>query len=440
MSEAHVELTREELYRLVWKSPLSTLASRFGISDVGLKKVCVKHDIPVPGRGYWAKVHSGTKPRMPLPKRKNAGLIRIHGRQTAKRMPIKTDELERWRAFEARAENRIRVMHRINNLHPIAQAVERTLEKAEPNHDGLLECLGESLMWVRVTPKNVKRAVLIVDGLVRGALKRECKLRPPQPRNGRWGQEQAALVVEGEPVTFRLADRLRRIEVIPTRDEQRRWEEDAGLRLLELRRTKLVPAGGMKLVLCTFGWSEAQRTWTDTDNLVLEDRLNEVMLELREYAERERRKRAERDEWHRRREEEQRRAHEEHGRRELEDRRVRDLLEESAAWARARDLLAYLDELEAEAKRTGQRLEGGELGEWIAWARAQAQRISPLPGRLTRSADSPDRNRARPSGSAGDNARPRSKEVSALGLEAERDPSPVIPCPCFGSFPCGRAR
>jgi hypothetical protein len=34
------------------------------------------------------------------------------------------------------------------------------------------------------------------------------------------------------------------------------------------------------------------------------------------------------------------------------------LFEESAAWARARELCAYLAEVEAEAKRIGQRLEG----------------------------------------------------------------------------------
>jgi hypothetical protein len=63
------------------------------------------------------------------------------------------------------------------------------------------------------------------------------------------------------------------------------------------------------------------------------------------------------------------------------------LFEESAAWARARELRAYLAELAAEAKRTGQRLEGGELRKWIDWARAQTERIDPLPRRLVGSDD-----------------------------------------------------
>jgi hypothetical protein len=48
-------LSRKELYDLVWSEPLRTLSSRFGISDVALKKTCARAEIPTPERGYWAK-------------------------------------------------------------------------------------------------------------------------------------------------------------------------------------------------------------------------------------------------------------------------------------------------------------------------------------------------------------------------------------------------
>jgi hypothetical protein len=37
------------------------VAEAWGLSDVGLKKVCVKADIPVPGRGYWARLKAGER-------------------------------------------------------------------------------------------------------------------------------------------------------------------------------------------------------------------------------------------------------------------------------------------------------------------------------------------------------------------------------------------
>ena len=51
--------TRRELYDLVWSKPISKIAPEFGISDVALHKVCEKHRVPRPPRGYWAKVAAG---------------------------------------------------------------------------------------------------------------------------------------------------------------------------------------------------------------------------------------------------------------------------------------------------------------------------------------------------------------------------------------------
>jgi|SRR5580704_1292781 hypothetical protein len=55
-------LSRAELYALVWSEPMKTLAMRFGISDVGLKKSCARAEIPTPDRGYWAKKEAGKNP------------------------------------------------------------------------------------------------------------------------------------------------------------------------------------------------------------------------------------------------------------------------------------------------------------------------------------------------------------------------------------------
>jgi len=53
------EFTRQQLYELVWSTPMVKLAKEFGLSDVGLRKTCVKHGIPTPPLGYWAKLNFG---------------------------------------------------------------------------------------------------------------------------------------------------------------------------------------------------------------------------------------------------------------------------------------------------------------------------------------------------------------------------------------------
>ena len=55
------EFTRQELYDLVWSIPMAKLAERYGISGNGLAKACRKAEIPVPERGYWAKLQAGKK-------------------------------------------------------------------------------------------------------------------------------------------------------------------------------------------------------------------------------------------------------------------------------------------------------------------------------------------------------------------------------------------
>ena len=49
-------MKRRELYERVWQTPLSKLGPELGFSDVGLSKLCKRHDIPVPPVGYWAKL------------------------------------------------------------------------------------------------------------------------------------------------------------------------------------------------------------------------------------------------------------------------------------------------------------------------------------------------------------------------------------------------
>jgi hypothetical protein len=55
------QFSRRALYELVWSEPRTRLAKRLGISDVGLAKACTKADIPMPPRGYWARLASGKR-------------------------------------------------------------------------------------------------------------------------------------------------------------------------------------------------------------------------------------------------------------------------------------------------------------------------------------------------------------------------------------------
>lgn len=51
-----IELTRKELYDLVWLKPITKLTLEYAITADGIKKVCKQFNIPIPQNGYWSKI------------------------------------------------------------------------------------------------------------------------------------------------------------------------------------------------------------------------------------------------------------------------------------------------------------------------------------------------------------------------------------------------
>ena len=56
---------REELYELVWSTPMTKVAEKFEVSGSYLARVCTELRVPRPERGYWAKLAVGKAPQRP---------------------------------------------------------------------------------------------------------------------------------------------------------------------------------------------------------------------------------------------------------------------------------------------------------------------------------------------------------------------------------------
>lgn len=60
--------TRQELYEIVWSTPMTEVAKQFGVSGSYLARICTLLNVPRPHRGYWAKLAVGRAPKpTPLP-------------------------------------------------------------------------------------------------------------------------------------------------------------------------------------------------------------------------------------------------------------------------------------------------------------------------------------------------------------------------------------
>ncbi len=221
-------MDRNELYDLVWSTPMIHAAKRFGISDVALRKTCLRHDVPTPPLGYWAKLAHGKKVRQPaLPALKPNVRDHIHllARPQVEVPPTIVKAAEEAHAREAAATAKIVVSsERPNRLHPVALALERSLKKSAPDSEGFLQASGSGLPNVKVGRALILRTTILVDALLKGLLSRGYRVVE--------GERSAHLLVEEE--TFILS-------VSEARDRQAHVPDKADLKAqveLEDRRRR----------------------------------------------------------------------------------------------------------------------------------------------------------------------------------------------------------
>lgn len=75
------KLTRGELYRRIWETPLIRVAAEFGVTNFLLSALCQRHDIPTPPAGYWSKLAHGKPTSRPLLAGDHNQLLTIAGLQ-----------------------------------------------------------------------------------------------------------------------------------------------------------------------------------------------------------------------------------------------------------------------------------------------------------------------------------------------------------------------
>jgi hypothetical protein len=380
------KLTREELYEMVWTTPMMRLAGQFGISDVALAKTCRRLNIPRPGRGYWARLAAGEKlKRAPLPKAKandeqHAYLRRTENRalQPRPRAPIAPP---------------VEIPTTLTGAHDVVTRLGRLLQTADADEFDRLIVSDRGAPVLAVTVALHRRALLIVDALCKALCAREHEVRLVRPPPTEAGTKKACFfaIVRGCELEVSL------VEILDQRERARTaLEEDrAAFRSTVLRKEIPLPresyASG-RLRLSVSGLQSWRSSWSD-GKTPIERHLGSVIVAMegeadRRRAERERQEQARIAEEERRRvqqiEAEKRRVEQEAERKRTEEakarREYRAALEEDLArmakrWTHAREIRGFLDALEEEVPVSDR---GEEFTEWLRWASEHASQLDPL--------------------------------------------------------------
>ena len=292
-------ISRKNLYDAVWSRPMVKVAAEFGISDVGLKKICAKHRIPVPGRGYWAKKAAGqpvSQVSLRITKDEALETVRIFGGVDAKL----AEPVRRARAAahekEAEPERKVTVSADTPAVPPplLARTI-RVLEKAKPDREGFISVNGAGLVSMRISPLLTKRAITIATALIQAA-----EQRGYQPACAAGG---LSLAIQGESLEMSIQERPEQVSHEPTAEElkEKQRREKSGYTWYRgdpWKKYDYRPSGrlGIKVVTESYSGIRLRSSWGDRGNKRFEDSLNDVFVGLVAYSAAKKLKRLEREE------------------------------------------------------------------------------------------------------------------------------------------------
>ncbi len=368
-----ITIGRQELYDRVWATPMRTLAAEFGMSDVGLAKACRRHHIPCPPRGHWAKKrHGKVVRRRPLPPCPDPALqtITIHlfpPNPPEPAAPALDPDLAGI-LDTARGLTKLIVPAALRSPHPLVEAARTRLDGVRPDRQGLLHppWNAEPTLAVAVGPDSVPRALRFLDALIKAVERVGGRVEVKKSADGH--KHETAAVFGGERAPLRLRERYRQVAIPPERLKRNSW----GNSYEYVLTGEFVLDGGPSV----FGDSYAKDGRAAG---TVENQLNAVLVKLIERAGRERTARRANEAERHRREEEVRRRREQAERERLEKVRVETLLAEADAWQRAVALRRYIAAVEQRAATLEHSATAGtDLGNWLAWAREQAEKLDPV--------------------------------------------------------------
>ncbi len=344
---------------------MRVLAQEFGMSDVALAKACRRAEVPVPGRGYWAKKAAGKsvrRPPLPALKQDREGASDIQLHRTFPR--AQSEPVSAQIDFESRPENRILVKDSLRAPHPL---VRTTLDALERPTSGRIE--GYPANWkvrhldVEVSKPLLRRALRIMDAVINAFEERGYEVSLGSDDRNTY------VVILGQRIPFGIREPRRQIPTDPSprREYEPSYREE--------------PAGRLALVLREYWGRSIKKSIVETERRPLEDRLNDFMVAATRLAQ-------ERADWElRRAEAEERRRVEERERldrqrqREAEAGRIRDLEEQARQLQGSRLILDLVAAVRTGAEDRG--LTGYErIEEWADWATAHAQQLDPVAGLL----------------------------------------------------------
>lgn len=337
-----IKVHRETLYKEVWAEPMSKLAIRYNVSDVALAKVCRRLQVPIPPRGYWARIQHGQRITIPkLPRLPDGAIEEAVIAPVLLRSRALPETVVKQKEFEADPAHRITTEPN-RELHPLVRKTQAILSGRLPKSDK------DQPLAVHVDKSSRDRAFCLLSTMLYAFEERGFKVEERPNQSG-----ESLVIINDEPIQFTLYEETRKTDgkLSTKADEQAEATTRFVFRIHNF-------------------WARGYRkTWADRVNRPLEEQLNDMMPALVELAAAIRKERLE---------SERRRAeiHEEFRQRELDRTRRQQIESDLNHWRIAVDLRALIAEV---LNQSSEEVKNSpEVVRWIEWAHWIASGNDPL--------------------------------------------------------------
>lgn len=387
-----IQFERNSLYEEVWSIPLTQLGKKYGLSDNGMRKICIALNIPLPKAGHWAKIAAGHQiARAPLPE-KSKNTIYVSNPKPAKVQSQEGIDDEIWlnqhESFESDTLNRVVVEFQPKKFHTLLLETHSELKKKVKESENLIieaqkeanrpkgrqwkpnvrslglsyfERSGQLLelhrwgMPLKLTTKTWERGLAIMNTLFVAAEKRGFEILKANQSN------KLSFKLDGGEVYIRMSEKLK--QSIQT-------SKDAS--------NIKVPTGILRFHISVGGYNEIEIA--ETSKIPLEENLNQAFCRIYKLIIKSRAHLRELQEWHRKyKEEEQQREQQERVRQEelriqaIESNNRNNLLKDAIDWQNAELIYRYVNHLNA----IDNIKENAQFIEWKKWALLVANELDP---------------------------------------------------------------
>jgi len=284
-------LSCQALYDAVWTTPISHLAPEYGLTGTGLKKICDRHDIPTPHRGYWARLaNAKCVTRTPLPTRRLSADARVcfqgvtESALPAAVQAAKSEALARAAELAAPPPTAAPVEAASGTEpagddpgHPVAQRVAKALSRAKPDAGGFVAAKADALPSLVIGRASIDRGACFIGRLLHAA-EALGWAHEPSPQG-------LKIVIADESIGFGLIEKTTRVPHAPTaREQHEKARAEAKGQAPAPWSDNPAPSGVLSFEIRENTYVPLTRRYSDLKRRPLEDRLDEILAGLAAHA------------------------------------------------------------------------------------------------------------------------------------------------------------